>query len=100
MILRVSSLLPAAPPQTGPWAQAQFGLRVSGVRPGSEAAEQGAWGVSGEARPGRTPSGPPSSGGHPGAVVSVFWVPAVVGHSLLVSGVPTVMALNHCDGVL
>lgn len=100
MILRVSSLLPAAPPQTGPWAQAQFGLRVSGVRPGLEAAEQGAWG--GLERPGlgHASSGPPSSGGHRGAVVSVFWVPAVVGRSLLVSGVPTVMTLNHCDAVL
>lgn len=28
----------------GPWAQARFGPPVSGAQPGSEAAEQGAWG--------------------------------------------------------
>lgn len=65
----------------GPWAQARFGPPVSRAQPGSEAAEQGAWGRL--EKPGLrcAPAGPPSSDGHRGAVASVLWVPAVVGLS-------------------
>lgn len=82
----------------GPWAQAHFGPQVSGVQPGSEAAQQGAWGSLEKPGLGRAPSGlhPRAGVGAPSRPCSgslLLWA------TPLVSGVPAAVALSHCEGV-
>lgn len=70
----------------------------SGVQPGSEAAQQGAWGSLEKPGLGRAPSGP-----HPRAGVGAPSRPCsgslLLWATPLVSGVPAVVALSHCEGV-
>lgn len=82
VILGAGSRLPAAPPQTRArglrpvlvlqWVGPSQDQRLLSREPG---------GVWRSPACGAPPSGPGSSDGHRGAVASVLWVPAVMGHS-------------------